>query len=57
MKIITILGLAFGALGWLWLAMRYFGTGDTIGGVIFLVSAVICTVLFLRQLTERKKAE
>jgi hypothetical protein len=56
MKIITSIGFAFGALGWLWLAIRYLGMGDTVGGIIFLVSAVICTVLFLRQITGEKKA-
>lgn len=55
MKIITTLGFIFAALGWLWLAIRYLGKGDTIGGVIFLVTAVISAILFLRQITEKKK--
>jgi hypothetical protein len=54
-KIITTLGFIFAALGWLWLAIRYFGKGDTIGGIIFLVTAILSAILFLRQLTEKKK--
>jgi hypothetical protein len=57
MKIITTLGFIFAALGWLWLAIRYFGKGDTIGGIIFLVTAILSAILFLRQLTDKKKVQ
>ena len=55
MKVLTILGFGFAALGWLWLAIRYLGKGDTVGGVIFLVTSVISMILFLRQIAEKKK--
>ena len=55
MKIITTLGFVFAALGWLWLAVRYIGKGDTIGGVIFLITSIISGILFVRQLTGKKK--
>jgi hypothetical protein len=50
MKILTTLGFIFAALAWLWLAFRYLGKGDTVGGIIFLITAVISAVLFLRNL-------
>ena len=55
MKIITTLGFVFAALGWLWLAIRYIGKGDTIGGVIFLITAVISGILIVGQLTGKNK--
>ena len=54
MKVLTTLGFAFAALGWLWLAVRYFGKGDAIGGIIFLVTSVISLILFFRQVIEKK---
>jgi len=33
----------------------HFGKGDTIGGVIFLVTAILSAILFLRQLTGKRK--
>jgi hypothetical protein len=53
-KILTTLGFVFASLGWLWLAIRYFGKGDTIGGLIFLVTSVISLVLFIRQVIEKR---
>jgi hypothetical protein len=53
MKILTTLGFIFAALAWLWLAFRYLGKGDTVGGIIFLVTAVISAVLFLRNLLQK----
>jgi hypothetical protein len=54
MKVLTALGFVFAALAWLWLAIRYLDKGDVLGGVIFLVTAIISMVLFLRQITEKK---
>ncbi len=53
MKVITALGFVFAALAWLWLAFRYFGKGDTVGGIIFLITAVISAVLFFRNLQQK----
>lgn len=55
MKMITTLGFIFAAVAWLWLAIRYFGKDDMIGGVIFLITAAISAILFIRQLTDKKK--
>ncbi len=51
----TASAFVFAALAWLWLSVRYFGKGDTIGGVIFLVTAILSAILFLRQLTGKQK--
>jgi hypothetical protein len=54
MNVITTVGFVFAALAWLWLAIRYFGTGDTIGGIIFLITAVISCVLFFRSISAKE---
>ena len=57
MSIIATLGFAFAALAWLWLAIRYFGKGDAVGGAIFLVTSILSAVLFVRQLVSKKKPQ
>lgn len=54
MNIITTLGFVFAALAWLWLAIRYLGKGDTIGGIIFLITAIISSILVFRNLRKGK---
>ncbi len=54
MKVMLALGFAFAAFAWLWLAIRYLGKGDTVGGIIFLVTAIISAVLFLGNLRRVK---
>lgn len=50
MKTLTTIGFAFAALAWLWLSLRYFGKEDTVGGIIFLITAVISVILFLKNI-------
>lgn len=54
MNVMTTVGFVFAALAWLWLAIRYFGTGDTIGGIIFLITATISIILFAGSLSRSK---
>ena len=53
MNFLTTLGFVFAALAWLWLAFKYLGKGDTIGGIIFLITAVISAALFIRRLLQK----
>lgn len=56
MRLVKTIGFVLAALAWLWLALRYFGKGDTIGGIIFFVTAVISVILFLSTIVRQKKA-
>ena len=56
MRLIKMSGFVFAALAWSWLAVRYFSKGDTVGGIIFLVTAIISVVLFLSTVVGKKQA-
>ena len=55
MKLLTTLGIAVAAVAWSWLAIRYLGKGDTTGGIIFLVTAVMSAVLFVGNLIKKNR--
>jgi len=55
MKFVKTIGFVFAALAWLWLAIRYFGKGDTVGAIIFLITAVVSVILFMSTVVSKKK--
>ncbi len=54
MRLVKTIGFVFAALAWLWLAIRYFGKGDTVGAIIFLITAVVSVILFIRTVIRKK---